>query len=88
MLFICRKLIYSYIEIHSPGQEHNIAIHVALTGRTMLTRHKNIKYKKTRSANSQLFGLFSRLLATLKIFSFCMPTLDTKWVNRKKLTLA
>ena len=52
---------------------------ITLKGRTKLTKHRS---EATRSTNSQIF------LSFLKIFSLSMPTLDTKLVRRKKLTLA
>ena len=40
---------------------------IALTGGTILTKHKNIN-KETMSANSQIFGFSRLVLPALKIF--------------------
>ena len=50
---------------------------IALTGGTILTKHKKIN-GEARSANSQIFGFCRSALLTLKIFSLGMLTLDTK----------
>ena len=53
-------------EVYADKSQIIMPTKIALTGGTILTKHKNIN-KETRSANSQIFGFSKSALLTLKI---------------------